>query len=47
MIQFKNGQRVMFYGTVFYSGQPGGATGAMVTGKMTIEAQGAQTELAT
>lgn len=46
MIQFKNGQRVVFYGTVFYSGQPGGQTGGMVTGKMSMEAQGAQTEYA-
>lgn len=46
MIQFANGQRVLFYGYVGTQNIPGGSTGGMVTTSVKITAQGALTTLA-
>lgn len=46
MIVFTNGQRSVFYGYVFTNLTPGGSTGGMVTTKLSISAQGAQTNYA-
>ncbi len=42
-IKFSNGQRTVFYGYVFANLSPGGSTGGMVTTKVSLSAQGAQT----
>lgn len=46
MLQFQNNQRVLFYGYIGTQLQPGGSTGGMVTTKVTITANGSQTNYA-